>query len=136
MLNITFVNKTSTVLDEEKIVDVVRKVFIKHGFSENVEASIAIVHHSEVVKLAMLYMKETEKEAQEHPVLSFLTSEIEHEFIFPPDGINHLGEVIVSFEMSSLRDKAPEELKDKTVDERLAYWAAHGALHLVGVHHD
>lgn len=121
MLNISLANKTDKSVNEQKIIDAVKKTFAEHGFSENIEASIAIVHHSEVVRLAVLYMKETEEEAQEHPVLSFLTSEIEHEFVYPPDGINHLGEVVVSYD---------------EVEENMVHWAEHGALHLMGIHHD
>jgi len=131
-MNINFKNKTSTKVDEEKIINAVKNVFEKNGVTKNTEASVALVHHSEVVDLACLYMKESPEEAEDHPVLSFLNSELDEEFIFPPDSVNHLGEIVVSLE------KAIEESEKKSLSlsEVVSYWAEHGALHLIGIHHD
>lgn len=132
MLNITLHNRVDKKIDEELILNSVKDVFVKNGFTENVEASVAVVHHDEVVRLAVLYMKETEEEAKEHPVLSFLNSELEHEFVFPPDGIKHMGEIIVSYD-EAIRES---EAQGKDPNEIMAYWAEHGALHLMEIHHD
>lgn len=132
MLNINFKNETSTKVDNKKIIAAVKEIFIKRKITKNAEASVTLVHHTEVVRLACLYMKETQKQAKDHPVLSFLNSELEEDFIFPPDNINHIGEIVISFE------KAEEESKNKplSLDEVVIYWAEHGALHLMEIHHD
>lgn len=129
---ITLQNKTSHNIDENLIVSAVRNIFEVNNAPLNTEASIAVVNHQEVVDLAVLYMKESPEEAQEHPVLSFLNSELETPFIFPPDDEKHLGEIVVSY------DKAVSESKEsgKSVNEILAFWAEHAALHLMEIHHD
>lgn len=131
-MTINFINKTAHEVDEKKIVSTVEDIFKKNSAPDNAEASIAVVHHSEVVRLACLYMNETEEQAGGHPVLSFLNSELEDEFIFPDDGKKHIGEIVVSY------DKAVEESEEKSlsVDEALEFWVKHAALHLMEIHHD
>ena len=78
-----------------------------------------------VVEYARKYFdNESEDELNEHPVLSFPSSEVEGNFLNPPDDINHLGEIIVSWE------------KAEKTSEGIADLAAHGTLHLLGIHHE
>lgn len=132
MLTINFINKTSTSIDKSSLKKVVEKVLKKHGYDNNVEVSVALVSHLEVVDLAMKYMKESRLEAEDHPVLSFLRSETEDKFIDPPDNINHLGEIVISLEKSI--EKAKQD--KKSLQEVVNYWADHATLHLCGIHHD
>lgn len=132
MISVNFLNKTDTSIDESSLIKTVEKVLSENGYKKDVEVSVALVPHIEVVDLAMKYMKESREEAEEHPVLSFLKSEVENEFIDPPDDIEHLGEIVISLEKSI--KKAKEDKKD--LQEIVNYWADHAALHLCGIHHD
>lgn len=116
----------------KKIKDTLIDLFKKHGIVSEYEVSVAIVDESEMEKLAKEYLKENGKEAREHPVLSFPTSEITKSFIFPPKSKLFLGEIVVS------HTKAVEEAKSRgiLIDEALCELAEHGGLHLLGIHHD
>jgi len=96
----------------------------------DVRLNVTVVPHEVVVELAKHYLKETEKEAQSHPVLSFATDEIEGGFSSPP-GQNDIGDVVVSFGMASKMAKK----SNTDVSEEVAALAAHGTLHLLGIHH-
>lgn len=119
-------------MSEKKIKKAVEAVFKKAGFPDQSEASVAIVSTPEMVGYAMKYLNEGRQEAEKHPVLSFPNSELEGPFQFPPDKINHVGEIIISYEKAQEYAKKEKRL----VDEIVADLAEHGALHLVGVHHD
>lgn len=131
-MNISIYKKINFTVSEEKIRNAVETVFKKSRVTGETEASVAIVSHAEMIDYAMKYMGESRQEAQEHPVLSFPTSELESPFVFPPDKINHIGEIVVSYE------KAQEYAKkeNRFVEDVIADLAEHGALHLVGIHHD
>ncbi len=61
------------------------------------------------------------KEVGDHPVLTFVNQEIKKPFVFPPDNKHYLGEVLINE-----RGRTAKEIVDL---------ARHGALHLVGKHH-
>lgn len=132
MIKVLVNNEVNSSIDQSKIEKIVESVLFENGYNKNTEVSVAIVKHKKIVELAVKYMNESEEEANSHPVLSFLKSEVESEFIDPPDGINYLGEIIISY------DKAKEESENEnvSVDDKICFWAQHAALHLCGVHHD
>ena len=53
-------------------------------------------------------------------------------FIMPPDGIVHLGEVVVSYP----RAQEQAEENGREVSEEVAWLVVHGVLHLLGYDHD
>ena len=55
----------------------------------------------------------------------------EFSFIAPPDGIKHLGEVIISYPQAEIQ--AVEH--DHSVEKEAAVLAIHGVLHLLGYDH-
>lgn len=68
-------------------------------------------------------------------VLSFALAERKlgsSPFITPPDGLLHLGEVVISYPQAV---RQAEENKHK-VEEELALLVIHGILHLLGYEHD
>jgi rRNA maturation RNase YbeY len=110
----------------------VKKIFTDGGIVSNAEASVAVVTAGSMLAYVEKYLHEKGEEAAAHPVLSFVQSEIEGPFSFPPDDILHLGEIIVSF------DHAKEQAvkSGKTAGEEAILLAEHAALHLMGVHHE
>lgn len=109
------------------------EIILRENEILSAKIDVKISEHSEITNLAMKYWGESEEEANDHPVLSFATQEVEYEnFIFHPEEENYLGEIIVSFE------KAAEDAKNRSVsiEESISDLACHGLLHLIGIHHD
>jgi len=123
MIKVTVLNEHNFKVDIHEIQQAVIDVIKKNNGDENSCVSVAIVNLDEMYKYARKYLKETGEEAKGHPVLSFPTNEIEKKFAFHPDEKNYLGEIIVVF-------------NDESTDKIVADLAAHGTLHLLGIHHD
>lgn len=123
-----FVNKqsnfavSSTVLKKR-----LSAFFQKQGIVSDAEVSVAIVGKAKMMQVVNKYLKD----GKLHNVLSFTPTETKANFIFPPDGLIHLGEIIICYPL------AVEESMEENVliDERVCQLAEHGALHLLGIHH-
>lgn len=100
----------------------------KNGIVSDAEVSVAIVGEKKMMEIGAKYLKDKKL----HNVLSFTESEGKGRFVLPPDGVIHLGEIIVCYPL------AVEESKEENVliDERIYELIEHGALHLLGIHHE
>jgi probable rRNA maturation factor len=100
----------------------------KHGIVSPAEVSVAIVGEGKMMEIGDKYLKDRKL----HNVLSFTPTETKVNFIFPPDGIIHLGEIVVCYPL------AVEEAGEENVltDKRVCELVEHGALHLLGIHHE
>lgn len=98
----------------------------KNGIVSDAEVSVAIVGEKKMMDVGNKYLKDKKL----HNVLSFTPSESKN-FVYPPDKLIHLGEIIVCF------PKAVEEAKVENVliNERIYELVEHGAQHLMGIHH-
>jgi probable rRNA maturation factor len=66
-------------------------------------------------------------------VLSFYMEEGKPgEFVVPPDGFIHLGEIIISFE-TARRDSGKQDI---SIEDELTFLLIHGTLHLLGYDHE
>jgi probable rRNA maturation factor len=65
-------------------------------------------------------------------VISFALLEGEDDFVMPPDGTLHLGEVVISY------PRAVEQAIEQkhSTDRELAWLVIHGVLHLLGYDHE
>lgn len=125
MIKISVYNPENYEFDEDLIVSEVEKTVKDNSQLEDVEVSVAVVPHEELINLARKYFDdETEEELNAHPVLSFVADEVDGEFVNPPDGVSRPGEIIVSWEKANNTSRGVAEL------------AAHGTLHLLGIHHE
>lgn len=102
--------------------------FAKNGIVSDSEVSIAIVGEKKMMEIGNKYLKDKKL----HNVLSFTQDEIKGGFVFPPDGIIHLGEIAVCY---------PEVVKEAMaenilVDQKVYELIEHGAQHLMGIHHE
>lgn len=100
----------------------------KRGIVSDAEISIALVGEKKMIALSKKYLKDNKL----HNVLSFPASEVKDRFIFPPDGIIRLGEIVVCYK------KAFEEAQQEgeLIEEKVIELVKHGAEHLMGIHHD
>ena len=100
----------------------------KSGIVSDADVSVAIVGETKMLELGKKYLKDKKL----HNVLSFVPGEVKGGFVYPPDGKIHLGEIIVCY------PQAVKEAKEENVliDERVYELIEHGALHLMGIHHE
>ena len=100
----------------------------KNGIVSDAQVDISIVGEKKMLELSNKYLKE---EGVVHNVLSFTASEVE-DFIYPPDNTLYLGEVVVCYQ------KAFEEARqeNKLIDDKVYELVEHGAMHLLGIHHN
>ena len=105
----------------------IRSFLNKRGIVSDCEVSIALVTKRRMLDLSKKYLKDNTV----HSVLSFTADEVKHKFVYPEDKI-YLGEIIVCY------PKAFEEARKegKRINEKVNELLEHGALHLMGVHHE
>jgi probable rRNA maturation factor len=100
----------------------------KNGIVSDADVSVAIVGEKKMLEIGAKYLKDKKL----HNVLSFVPNEVKANFIYPPDGIIHLGEIIVCYPLAVKESEGENIL----IDERIYELTEHGALHLLGVHHE
>ncbi len=88
---------------------------------------MAVVGEKKMQELSQKYLKDKDK----HSVLSFIPEETKGRFVYPPDGVIHLGEIIICYPY--VLEEARK--KGKLIDEVVQELAEHSALHLMGIHH-
>ena len=101
--------------------------FESQGIVSEAEVSVAIVGKDKMLSVGKKYLKDKKV----HNVLSFTPDEAKGTFAYPPDGMVHLGEIIVCYPV------AVEEAKEENVlvGEKVYELIEHGAMHLLGFHH-
>ncbi len=101
---------------------------VSEGLLQDADVSVVMVGQQEMLSLAQKYLGEKDVL---HNVLSFPAKE-GGDFIYPPGGTLYLGEIIVCYK------KALEEAEEENlnVTEKVRELVCHGALHLLGKHHD
>ena len=82
-----------------------------------------------MLALAKKYLHENEVL---HNVLSFPFMEADETFREPPDNIIHLGDIVICY--PKVVEEAGKE--GKLIDEKVLELVTHGALHLLGKHHE
>jgi len=104
------------------------KFFTGQGIVSDADTSIAIVGEAKMMEIGNKYLKDKKL----HNVLSFVPGEVKGRFVYPPDGKIHLGEIIVCFPLA-VKEAGEENV---LVEERVYELIEHGALHLMGIHHE
>jgi probable rRNA maturation factor len=100
----------------------------RSGIVSNTKVSVALIEEKEMLDLSKKYLKDNKV----HNVLSFTYSEVADKFTFPPDDSVHLGEIVVCYP----RAKEEAKVEGKLIEEKIKELVEHGALHLIGIHHD
>lgn len=104
-----------------------KQFFMNGGITSNAEVSVAIVGEQKMLEIGKKYLNDKSL----HNVLSFTPDEVKGTFIYPPDGIIHLGEIIVCYPKALSEAKVENVLTNDKVYELVE----HGAAHLLGIHH-
>lgn len=106
------------------------KILIAQGVSPTAELGLVIVAQEKIRELNLKYLRKDEPT----DVLSFsmLPSKEEAPFVPPPDGLLHLGEVIISYPQAVIQ----AEEHQHSVKREIAILTIHGVLHLLGYEHE
>ena len=116
-------------VNSKKLKTSLRNFFQAQGIVSDAEVSVAIVGKAKMLEYGKDYLQE--KGDKLHNVLSFTPEETKGKFVYPPDGLLHLGEIVICY------PKLLEEAEDEGVliDEKAVELALHAAAHLMGIHH-
>ena len=108
---------------------VVEQVLIAQGVSSDVELGLVITSQERVQQLNKSYRGKDEPT----DVLAFyMTSAAGEAFVAPPDGVRHLGEVIISYPQAVIQAKEHQH----SIKKELTILIIHGVLHLLGYDHE
>lgn len=126
MIKVSVTKQSSYPVDAVSIKKKLAAFFVYHGIISDAEVSVAIVGEAKMFDIGNRYLKDKKL----HNVLSFTPTEVK-DFIYPSDGLIHLGEIIVCF---------PQAVKEAIMENVLTNvkvyeLVEHGALHLLGIHH-
>ena len=113
----------------------VERVLTAQGTGSGVEVSLVITGQERIRELNRIYRGEDEPT----DVLSFYMLPVEEKpepgvlpFVTPPDGVLHLGEVIISYPQAAIQ----AEEHQHSVEKEVTVLIIHGVLHLLGYEHD
>lgn len=109
--------------------NVLKKFLKEKGIASDTVVDVSFVSKAKMLTLGKMYLNE--KDAPPHNVLSFTASESKENFIYPPNA-THLGEIVVCYPVVVEESKR----ENKLIDEKVEELVTHGALHLLGVHHN
>jgi len=132
-INVSFKRNIAIELDKDWFKTIVLKTLEVEGVPLCVEIGVLVTDNKTVHKLNRIYRGENEPT----DVLSFQTAvsageRAEATFVSAPDGVHHLGEVIISYPQA---EKQARE-RGLTISQELAILVVHGTLHLLGYDHE
>ena len=124
--------KVSFPFRKEWIKNISGKILRLLEITEPIELGVFITDDKDLKKLNKIHLGLNEPT----DVLSFYMSSRIHDesdaFVLPPDGIRHLGEVIISFE----RAKSQAVSFGKTIEDEMKLLLVHSILHLLDYDHE
>ena len=128
MIKVSVKKQSGYPVSSRKIKEHLKSILSSKGIVSDAEVSVVFVGKAKMLEVGKKYLKDKNL----HNVLSFTEEEVPSGFVFPPDGIIRLGEIIVCFPLAV--EEAGRE--NKTIEERVLELVEHGAMHLMGVHHE
>ena len=114
-------------LDDNWLRLVAERVLVAAGASPNAELSLVIATQQKIQELNRNYLGRDEPtDVIAFPMLS--GGRVLRPFVPPPDGVNHLGEVIISYPQAVIQ----AEDYQHSIKREIAVLIIHGVLHLLG----
>jgi probable rRNA maturation factor len=131
-INVLIDDNFKRCLEVSWLQSVAERVLIVQGTGSDVELGLFITSQERVQQLNQSYLGRDEPT----DVLAFsIREEIRADFppfVQPPDGVLHLGEVIISYPQAVIQ----AEEHQHSVKKEIAILIIHGVLHLLGYEHD
>jgi probable rRNA maturation factor len=131
-INVLIDEHLGTSLELSWLEGIARQVLVAQGIGADVELGLFIATQERVQQLNRDYLGRDEPT----DVLAFSAREEVGAdvppFVQPPDGILHLGEVIISYPQAAVQ----AEEHRHSIKKELAILIIHGVLHLLGYEHD
>ncbi len=113
--------------------NVAEKALVAQGIDSTAELGLVIVGQERVRQLNLSYLgKDEPTDVLAFSMLPEQPGEDLAPFVVPPDGIKHLGEVIISYPQAVIQ----AEEHQHSVKREIAILIIHGVLHLLGYEHD
>ena len=128
MIKVNIKKQSNYPISSTKIRKNLKNFLAGHGIVSDAEVSVALVGENKMLEIGKKYLGDKSL----HNVLSFTADEVGDKFVFPPDGVIHLGEIIVCYSVAF--EEAKKE--GKLIEEKVMELIEHGALHLLGIHHE
>ena len=127
MIKVNITKQGSYPVNSSAIKKKLADFFIKSGIVSDASVSVAITGEKKMMEVGGKYLKDKKL----HNVLSFTPNEAKGDFVYPPDGVIYLGEIIVCY---------PVAVKEAVIDnvlvvDKVYELIEHGAEHLMGIHH-
>ena len=120
-------------LEASWLESVAEKVLVAQGVDSRAELGLVIVGQERVRQLNLDYLGEDEPtDVLAFSMLPEPPGEDPAPFVAPPDGIKHLGEVIISYPQAVIQ----AEEHQHSVEREIVILIIHGVLHLLGYDHD
>ena len=132
-INVSVEPKLHVSLDRSWLQKIAIRALEVEGIISSVEIGLVITDNKTIQKLNRTYRDEDKPT----DVLAFhmihgTSEELELPFVGPPDGVHHLGEVVISYPQAV--KQAGEQ--GHSVAQELAVLVVHGVLHLLGYDHE
>ncbi|MFC1932169.1 rRNA maturation RNase YbeY [Chloroflexota bacterium] len=120
-------------LEASWLESVAEKVLVAQGVDSRAELGLVIVSQEKVRQLNLSYLgKDEPTDVLAFSMLPEQSGGDLTPFVAPPDGVQHLGEVIISYPQAVIQ----AEEHQHSVKREVAILIIHGVLHLLGYEHD
>ena len=129
MIKVNVYKQSNYPISSVKVKKVLRDFLSSRGIASDSEVGLSFVGKKKMLELAEEHLNE--KDNPPHNVLSFLPEEKKRKFVYPPDGVIHLGDIIICYPVVFEEAKVERIF----VEEKVFELVEHGALHLLGEHH-
>ena len=113
--------------EESWLRSVAEQVLLAQSVSSDVELGLVIANQERVQELNRSYRGDD----RPTDVLAFYMKSVEEAFVAPPDGVLHLGEVIISYPQAVIQAREHQH----SLKKEIAILIIHGVLHLLGYDH-
>lgn len=132
MIEISVYKQGNYAISAAKVKKRLNEVLRREGIVSDFIVSIAFVGEKKMQDLVDKYYKDDPENLYIHPILTFPTNEMTGEFVMPGDVKPDLGEIIISYPEAVATAKETGKL----IDDVILSLVEHGAMHLLGHHHD
>ena len=129
MIKVNVYKQSNYPISSVKVKKVLKEFLSSRGITSDSEVNLSFVGKKKMLEIAEEHLNEKDKPP--HNVLSFLPEETTNKFVYPPDGVIHLGDIIICYPVVFEEAK----VERKFVEDKAFELVEHGALHLLGEHH-